>query len=142
EQVDKLLEIEDEIPFVEHIIFYNTQGMQHYTHEKLVYWGDLLKKAETLLKGKTDYLLNNANELSGNDTAVIVYSAGSTGEPKGVKLTHTNLLEAGKSLIKIDNMSEKDDYLSFLPLAWINEQVMSIVIPLHTGNIVNFPERP
>lgn len=142
EQVDKILEIEDDIPLVEHIVYYNPQGMQHYNNPKLVYWQDLIDEASDLLKNNKDYFYNKAKELSGDRTAVIAYSAGSTGEPKGIKLTHTNLISAAENLIKIDNMSENDDYLSFLPLAWINEQVMSIVIPLHTGNSVNFPEKP
>src|SRR5699024_9640797 len=102
------------------------------------FWDDLLNKAGKLLEGKTDYLVNNLNGLSEDDVAVIAYSAGATGNPKGVRLTHKNLIAAAKNLIQIDNMTEKDDYLSFQPLAWVNEQVMSIVIPLHTGNIVNF----
>lgn len=141
EQVDKLFEIESEIPFVEHIIYYDPQGMQHYDSPKLVYWDDLLSEADKLLKNESDYLSSSINELSGDNIAVIAYSAGATGDPRGVMLTHTNLISAAKNLIQIDNMTEKDDYLSFLPLAWIHEQVMSVVIPLHTGSIVNFPER-
>src|SRR5699024_8729005 len=115
--------------------------MRHYKHLKLVYWDELLEEADRLLEGKQDHLINNLNGLTGDNIAVIAYSAGSTGDPKGVMLTHKNLISAAKNLIQIDNMTEKDDYLSFLPLAWIHEQVMSVVIPLHTGSIVNFPER-
>lgn len=141
EQIDKLLEIEEEIPFVEHIIYYDPQGLRHYEEDKLVFWDDLVSEAETMLQSESDYLKNSLNGLTGDDIAVIAYSAGATGDPKGIMLTHSNLISAAKNLIQIDNMTEKDDYLSFLPLAWIHEQVMSVVIPLHTGSIVNFPER-
>lgn len=141
EQVDKLLEIEKEIPFVEHIVYYDPQGMRHYENSKLVGWESLLNEAERLLKNESDFLTRVMNGLSDDDIAVIAYSAGATGDPKGIMLTHGNLISAAENLIKIDQMTEKDDYLSFLPLAWIHEQVMSVVIPLHTGSIVNFPER-
>lgn len=141
EQVDKLLEIEKEIPFVEHIVYYDPQGMRHYENSKLIGWESLLNEAERLLKNESDFLTRVMNGLSDDDIAVIAYSAGATGDPKGIMLTHGNLISAAENLIKIDQMTEKDDYLSFLPLAWIHEQVMSVVIPLHTGSIVNFPER-
>ena len=142
EQVDKLLEIEEEIAFVEHIVYYKPQGMRHYNHPKLVFWDDLMTEAEKLLEKENDFLHKKIEEISGDNIAIIAYSAGATGDPKGIMLTHTNLITAAKNLIEIDHMTEKDDYLSFLPLAWIHEQVMTVVIPLHTGNIVNFPERP
>ena len=142
EQVDKLLEIEEEIAFVEHIVYYKPQGMRHYNHPKLVFWDDLMTEAEKLLEKENDFLHKKIEEISGDNIAIIAYSAGAMGDPKGIMLTHTNLITAAKNLIEIDHMTEKDDYLSFLPLAWIHEQVMTVVIPLHTGNIVNFPERP
>ena len=73
---------------------------------------------------------------------MIAYSAATTGKPKGVLLTHESLLEAAKKLMKVDQMENKDDYFSFLPLSWIHEQVVSVVIPLSTGIVVNFPEKP
>lgn len=142
EQVDKLLEVEEQIPFIEHIVYYKPQGMRHYNHPKLVFWNDLMTEAETILQNENQFLHKKIEEISGNDIAIIAYSAGAMGDPKGIMLTHSNLITAAKNLIEIDHMTEKDDYLSFLPLAWIHEQVMTVVIPLHTGNIVNFPERP
>lgn len=141
EQVDKLLEIESEIPFVEYIVYYDPQGMQHYDNRKLQSWDELIIEAEQHLENESDFLLRNIEQVSSDDIAVIAYSAGATGDPKGVMLTHLNLITAANNLIQIDRMTEKDDYLSFLPLAWVHEQIMSVVIPLHTGSVVNFPER-
>src|SRR5699024_6999779 len=62
--------------------------------------------------------------------------------PKGAMLTYTNLIAAAQHLDKVDEVNYKDDYLSFLPLAWIHEQILSITIPLIKGSIINFPERP
>lgn len=142
EQVDKLLEIEKEIPFLEHIIFYNKQGMRHYKHPKLIDFNGLLETGITLIKNKPHFFQDKLEELLADDHAVIAYSAATTGNPKGVILTHSNLIEAAKSLVSVDQMEKKDDYFSFLPLSWIHEQVLSIVIPLSTGTVINFPERP
>jgi long-chain acyl-CoA synthetase len=142
EQVDKLLEIEKQIPLVEYIIFYNKQGMRHYNHPKLLEFDEVLATGASLLKDRSGFLLYNTKHLFGDDHAVIAYSAATTGNPKGVVLTHSNLIEAAKNLLQVDKMEEKDDYFSFLPLSWVHEQVVSIVIPLITGIVINFPEKP
>ncbi|MFP3918247.1 AMP-binding protein [Lysinibacillus telephonicus] len=142
EQVDKLLEVENELPLVEHIIYYNKQGLRHYQHTKLTYMGQLLKNGEDLLKQKTDFLANQLKLLHSEMPAIISYSAATSGRPKGVILTHHNLIESAKNLSQVDEMKKADDYISFLPLSWVHEHVMSIIIPLIVGMVVNFPERP
>jgi len=142
EQVDKLLEIEEQIPLVEHIIFYNKQGMRHYQHPKLTYFDDVLMAENSLGKGQTNFYRDQTERWGGGNHAIIAYSAATTGNPKGVILTHNNLIEAAKSLSLVDKMKKEDDYFSFLPLSWIHEQVLSIVIPLITETVINFPEKP
>lgn len=142
EQIDKLLEIENELPLVEHIIYYNKQGLRHYQHAKLTYLGHLLKNGEDLLKQKANFLEEQLKLLHRDMPAVISYSAATSGEPKGVKLTHQNLIESARNLSQVDEMKKTDDYFSFLPLSWVHEQVISTVMPLLVGMVVNFPERP
>lgn len=142
EQVDKLLEIEEQIPLVEHIIFYNKQGMRHYKHPKLKDFDDVLLAGQSLKKDSTNFYCNQTERSLGTDHAIIAYSAATTGNPKGVILTHNNLIAAAKSLNLVDKMNKNDDYFSFLPLSWIHEQVLSVVIPLTTGTVINFPEKP
>lgn len=142
EQIDKLLEIENELPLVEHIIYYNKQGLRHYQHVKLTYLNQLLKNGEELLKQKANFLEEQLNLLDRDMPAVISYSAATSGKPKGVKLTHQNLIESARNLSQVDEMKKTDDYFSFLPLSWVHEQVITIVMPLLVGMVVNFPERP
>ncbi|MFS0576983.1 AMP-binding protein [Sporosarcina sp. 179-K 3D1 HS] len=142
EQVDKLLEIEEQIPLVEHIIYYNPQGMRYYNHPKLVDFDELLTLGSSLAREKPGFFRTQTERSLGKNVAVIAYSAATTGNPKGVMLTHDNLIAAAESLIAIDQMTKKDDYFSFLPLSWIHEKVLSTVIPLITGTVVNFPEKP
>ncbi|MFJ8066633.1 AMP-binding protein [Psychrobacillus sp. NPDC096426] len=142
EQVDKLLEIEKEIPLVEHIIFYNKQGMRHYKHSKLIDFDELLDHGTSLIEDNRHLIQEKLAQRLGNEYALVAYSAATTGNPKGVLLTHESLIEAAKSLTMVDKMENKDDYFSFLPLSWIHEQVISSVIPLTTGIVINFPEKP
>lgn len=142
EQVDKLLEIEKEIPFVEHIIYYHGQGMRHYNHPKLVSLDDLLLKGKKILEQRKGFFRDKTERSLESDIAIIAYSAATTGDPKGAMLTHNNLIDAAKSLENVDRMEEKDDYISFFPLAWIHEQILTITIPLIKGSTINFPERP
>lgn len=142
EQVDKLLEIEDSIPLVEHIIFYNKQGMRHYSNPKLQDFHDLLQLGEQLLKKDATFFEKQINLLHGDMPAIIAYSAATSGRPKAAVLTHFNLIEAAKNLSLVDDMKKTDDYFSFLPLSWVHEHVTSIVLPLIVGMVVNFPERP
>lgn len=142
EQVDKLLEIEKEVPLLEHIIFYNEQGMGHYEHPKLVRFNELLRKGKKLLIEEDNFFRNKTERLLKTDNAIIAYSAATTGNPKGAILTHANLIAAATHLEEVDRIEDHDDYLSFLPLAWIHEQILSITIPLIKGSVINFPERP
>lgn len=142
EQVDKLLEIEEMIPNVEKIIFYNDKGMRRYDHEKLLYISDLQKQGEIFGEANPTFFSEKTEQVLGSDVAIISYTSGSTSKPKGVMLSHNNLICAINNLSEMDSLKEKEDYLSFLPLAWIGEQVMSIVGSLNSGIVINFPEQP
>ena len=142
EQVDKLLEIEERIPLVEHIIYYNKQGLRHYKHPKLSFLDDLMKKGEDLLKQQPKFYEEQASKLDTHGPAVIAYSAATSGRPKGAILTHFNLINAAKNLTEQEEMKKNDDYFSFLPLSWVNEKVVSTVVPLIIGFAINFPEKP
>lgn len=142
EQVDKLLSIEKDIPFVEHIVHYDVRGLRHYQNPKLISMKELLKIGEEHLKVHPAFFEQQITLLSGHQEALISYSAATSGDPKAAVYTHHQLIEAAKNLIQLDEMKKTDDYFSFLPLAWIHEQIMGIVIPIVIGLTVNFPERP
>lgn len=142
EQVDKLLEIEEQVPFVEHIIYYDNRGLRNYQHSKMIYMEELIENGEELLKEHPTFFEECISLLNEHHDAIIAYSAATSGDPKGALLSHYNLIEAAKNLTQLDHMKKTDDYFSFLPLAWIHEQVLSVVTPLIIGFTVNFPERP
>ncbi|OLO36404.1 long-chain fatty acid--CoA ligase [Alkalihalophilus pseudofirmus] len=142
EQVDKLLAIEELIPHVEKIIYYNDKSMRKYENKKLLYMEDLQIVGKSFDEREPNFFGQKTERLTGNDVALISYTAGSTSDPKGVMLSHSNLISTALSLAEVDRIEEKDDYLSFLPLAWIGEQVMSVTMSLCKGVAINFPEQP
>lgn len=142
EQVDKLLEIEDEIPNIKKIIFYDPKGMRNYNHPLLINFKEVQQLGETFLLEHSGYFEDQVNAGTNMDIAIFCYTSGTTGFPKGAMLTHQNLVNMGISLMSMDPVKTSDEFLSFLPLAWIGEQMMSFSASLVVGFTVNFPEEP
>lgn len=80
--------------------------------------------------------------LSPKDVALLASTSGTTGKPKLAMLTHENLLAAARGLHEADRMTADDEFVSFLPLAWIGEQMLSVACGLEVGFTVNYPEEP
>lgn len=141
EQVDKLLEIKDEIPNVEYIIYYDPKGLRSYTTERLLSFTRVQQLGETYQQ-RPDALVfeEEVAKGKGEDIAIFCYTSGTTGFPKAAMLSHRNLINMGESLMQMDPMYPGDEFLSFLPLAWIGEQMMSLSSALNIGFVVNFPE--
>jgi long-chain acyl-CoA synthetase len=76
------------------------------------------------------------------DLCILSTTSGTTGDPKLAMLTHKNLLSMGKNLMSFDPIEQGDEFVSFLPLAWIGEQMMSLACGLQVGFTINFPEEP
>ncbi|MCF6095006.1 AMP-binding protein [Microaerobacter geothermalis] len=142
EQVDKLLEVEEEIPHIQKIIYYDPKGLRHYHHPRLMSFLEVKDLGETFSLEHPDYYIEQVELGKSSDVAILCYTSGTTGFPKGAMLTHQNLVNMGESLMSMDSVETDDEFLSFLPLAWIGEQMMAISASLVVGFTVNFPEEP
>ncbi len=141
EQVDKLLEIREEIPAVEFVIYKDSRGMRPYQGDPwFLNFEAVLEKGKNLERENK----NLFNELLAmgrpDDVCHFSSTSGTTGKPKAVMLMHKNYIAMAEGLSSIDPLEFGDDYISFLPLAWIGEQMMSVGMALVTGCVVNFPE--
>jgi len=141
EQVDKLIEVRDRIPKVRKVFYEDPRGMRGYRAddwfmfvEDLVALGD---RAAVEDPGRFDRLIDRGRP---DDVCHLCLTSGTTGLPKGAMMTHRNYINMGLQLSKVDPLKEGDEYVSFLPFAWIGEQMNSFGVALATGVTINFPE--
>ncbi len=142
EQVDKILELREKIPKVRHVVYTDPKGMRAYDDPLLRSFPDVERAGRELDARDPGLFAGNVAAGTGGDTALIAYTSGTTGFPKGSLLTHTNMLAMAANLIAVDPKRPGDEFLSFLPLPWIGEQMMGVASALLVGFTVNFPEEP
>jgi long-chain acyl-CoA synthetase len=142
EQVDKVLEVRDELPGLRRIIVDNTRGLEDYRDPMLT----SVREVEALgrdLQAHEPHLYDELLAKGGpSDVALLAYTSGTTGVPKAALISHRNLLAMASGVMQIDPIDESHDIVSFLPFAWVGEQLLSVAIGLSAGATVNFPEKP
>ncbi|BCS89638.1 AMP-binding protein [Pseudodesulfovibrio sediminis] len=144
EQVDKMLSFRDNLPHLKHIIYHDPKGLVAYEADvdglqdfKAI--RRLGREAQSDVVGRYKEL---ARKLDPNDACLIATTSGTTGRPKLAMLSHVNLLSMAHNLGQFDPKSARDEFVSFLPLAWMGEQMMAVASALLFGFCVNFPETP
>ncbi len=142
EEVDKAISIFDECPKLEKIIWDDPKGMRNYDQDYLINLKEVRQMGRELEKREPDLFKEMIEKGQGDDVALLFYTSGTTALPKGALLSHYNMLTMGKNLMEVDPCLESDDYVSYLPFAWIGEQMMSISCGLQVGYTINFPEDP
>jgi long-chain acyl-CoA synthetase len=142
EQVDKILEMLGQLPKVRHVVYTDPRGLRKYRHPALVSFAAVQEKGRALAAERPGLWEESVARGSADDLAIVSYTSGTTGFPKGAMLTFRNLLGMAMSLHAVDPKRPEDEFVSFLPLAWIGEQMMSLSTALAIGFTVNFPEQP
>ena len=142
EEVDKALAIRDRCPKLTRIIWDDPKGMRGYDDSMLLRLAEVEEIGREVAHREPGRFETLVAQGQGDDIALIFYTSGTTGNPKGAMLTHGNMLAMGRNLMLVDPCAETDDFVSFLPLAWIGEQMMSLSCGLMAGFTINFPEEP
>jgi long-chain acyl-CoA synthetase len=142
EQVDKILDMLDKLPKVRQVVYTDPRGLRKYDHPALLPFEAVEEKGRALAKERPALWEENVRRGSADDVAIICYTSGTTGNPKGAMLSFRNLLAMALALDEVDQKRQDDEFVSFLPLAWIGEQMMSVSSALAKGFTVNFPEEP
>jgi len=142
EEVDKAISIFNECPKLQKIIWDDPKGMRNYDQDYLISLKELQQLGRELEKEKPHLFDELINKGSGEEVALLFYTSGTTALPKGALLSHNNMLTMGQHLMTVDPCESTDDYVSYLPFAWIGEQMMSISCGLQIGYTINFPEEP
>ena len=140
EQVDKVLEVRDRVPGLEHVIFYDSRGMYEYEAPGLMAFGDVERLGDRFHDRFPGEFVQRLADIRPEDIALLCTTSGTTSVPKLAMLSHANLLAMADQLCGVDPMAPGDEYVSFLPLAWIGEQMVGVASALLAGFTVNFPE--
>ena len=140
EQVDKVLGMIEKTPKVRHVVYTDPLGLRRYDHPALLSFEAVEAKGRALHQAQPRLWEENVARGQASDLAIISYTSGTTGFPKGAMLTFKNLLSMAMALHQVDPKRPGDEFVSFLPLAWIGEQMISLSTALAVGFTVNFPE--
>jgi long-chain acyl-CoA synthetase len=142
EEVDKALSIKDACPKMNKIIWDDPKGMRNYTQDFLISIDRVQELGKELDRKEPGLFEKLIMEGHGDDICLLFYTSGTTALPKGALLSHWNMLTMGRNLMSVDPCYDTDDFVSYLPFAWIGEQMMSISCGLQMGYTLNFPEEP
>jgi long-chain acyl-CoA synthetase len=142
EQCDKLLEIRHQVPEVQRVIYWEDKGLWSYDEPWLISFEEVEALGRSQDQKQPRLFQEFVAQGRGDDLAVFCYTSGTTGLPKGVMIDHSNLISGCDLTMNVDPRTDMDNYVSFLPPAWITENVLGLTVHLRTGMIVNFPEAP
>jgi long-chain acyl-CoA synthetase len=141
EQVDKVLEVRDRIAGVKKVIFEDPRGMREYMSDDwFIDISDLYKLGDEEHKKNPDLFESLVDRGKPDDVCHLCLTSGTTGLPKGTMMTHRNYINMGVRITEVDPLEPTDEYVSFLPFAWIGEQMNSFGVAMATGITINFPE--
>jgi long-chain acyl-CoA synthetase len=141
EQVDKVVEIRDRIPKVKKVIYEDPRGMRSYQADDwFMFIEDLYALGEAYHREDDKLFEALVNQGRPDDVCHLCLTSGTTGLPKGAMMSHRNYINMGLQLATADPLEETDEYVSFLPFAWIGEQMNSFGVAMATGIAINFPE--
>ncbi len=140
EQVDKLLEIKQTVAGISHIIYDDERGMRNYTQSGVASFASVQALGRAYDHDHPDFFMQQVEAGSSNDVAVILYTSGTTGKPKGVCHSHAAMIATARTLADFDGLTAEYDLLCYLPLAWVGDFLYSFALSHIVGFCLNCPE--
>lgn len=140
EQVDKLIDVKEQLPKLEHIVYLDPRGLRKYDHTHLTAYAKLQDAGRTAQDDLLPELRRRTDGLGADDICVMLYTSGTTGKPKGVVLSNRNIIETAKNSVEFDKLSREEEVLAYLPMAWVGDFIFSIGQAMWCGFCVNCPE--
>ena len=142
EQVDKALEVMNELPNLKKIIYFEDRGVVGYKDEILMSWEEFLAIGKKEYEKNKDFVISRMEEIESGDVACLIYTSGTTGPPKGSMISHGNLEWCGSIIPKLSFTPgiSNPEFLSYLPICHIFGRLIDIIIAIHVMGTINFAE--
>lgn len=140
EQADKVIEIQDQLHQFEHMIYLDPRGMRKYDHTHLHQFSHVQEQGRAARDELSGELQARQAKLDYDSTCVMLYTSGTTGKPKGVVLSNRNVIQSAKNSAEFDHLTQGENILSYLPMAWVGDFIFSIGQAYWCGFCVNCPE--
>ncbi|HZF81818.1 MAG TPA: AMP-binding protein, partial [Rubrivivax sp.] len=134
------LEVREQCPLLTRLWFDDQRGLRNYNQPGLDSLDAL--RAAGQAHGQANPGFYDAQLAMGQatDVAAMFFTSGTTGNPKGVVHTHFTLLDRASAGKAFDKLTEKEEVLAYMPLAWIGQNIFSYAQWLACGYVVNCPE--
>ncbi len=142
EQVDKMLEVREQVPALELLVYDYPRGLRNYKEDMICSFEQIVERGDAYAKAHPDAYMAAVESVEPQDAAAMFYTSGTTGKPKGVVLTHHALINRARVIERMEGLTDKEEVLAYLPPAWIGQNMFSYAQALTTGFTVNHPESP
>ena len=142
EQLDKALEVRPQLPLLRKIIVFDMKGLRELADPGVIGLGDLQTLGRAYLAQHPDAVQMRAAACQPEDLAILVYTSGTTGKPKGAMHSQRGLVFSARGLNTLVAQDERDERMCFLPLCHIAERMGGEYFSLYTGARLNFVENP
>lgn len=142
EQVDKILAIKEEIPGIQEIIYWEPKGLRHYSDPILIDYRRVMDSGRRDEAEHPGVFEQNIARSKGEDIAMLAYTSGTTGLPKGIIMPYSSLINDVRAFLSLLEVNENDDQFSLLAPAWIGEQLWGISVHYIVGTKLCFAEKP
>ena len=140
EQIDKLLSVMPQCATLAHLVYDDPRGLRNYSQPALMAYEQLTALGREFNASHPTYFRDQIAQGKPDDIAVMLYTSGTTGKPKGVSHTHAALIHTANVLVEFDGITENDNLLCYLPMAWVGDFLYSYGQSYVTGLCLNCPE--
>jgi len=142
EQLDKYLSVKDEMPGLQKVIVYDQHGLHGFADDKVIFLDELYRLGRDFMKANPTRFEEEIARSQPKDTAILVYTSGTTGAPKGAMITHENIMVSITGSLLTLPVKDTDEQVCFLPLCHILERLITVFTPIGLKSTVNFAESP